>query len=288
MSKMLVTTYPNSFHYNRRAITMKFFITFLIIWLTSAFLMNSEAAENNLPDLLNKIKPSIVAVGTFLPSRTPPAVFMGTGFAVGDGKTVVTNAHVASKNLDTEHLEKYAIFFRHDHKEYMATADLTTSDEEHDLALLSLNGDGRLPVLELGDSTHVREGEQYAFTGYPIGMVLGLYPVTHQGIISAISPSAIPASNSKQLNVKMIKSLKTPFDVFQLDATAYPGNSGSPLYDKNTGKVIGILNKVFVQGSKENAISNPSGISYAIPANHIKALLNEKSAKVTVEETPKD
>ena len=253
---------------------MRSFILSVVVYFLLSFSNKTAfAADATLADMLVHIKPAIVAIGTFLPSRTPPAVFMGTGFVISDGRTVVTNAHVTAKELDSQHLEKYAVFFRKDHKEFMATAELTLVDEEHDLSILSLGSDVHLPTLELGDSNSVREGEQYAFTGYPIGMVLGLYPVTHQGIISAISPSAIPASNTKQLNVKMLKSLKTPFDVFQLDATAYPGNSGSPLYDKNTGKVVGIINKVFVQGSKENAITNPSGISYAIPANHIKALL---------------
>jgi S1-C subfamily serine protease len=231
-----------------------------------------SVADNTLADLLPRIKPSIVAVGTFLPSRTPPEVFMGTGFVVGDGRKIITNAHVVAKELDAQHLEKFAVFFRQDHKVLMALTDLTASDEEHDLAVLTLKG-GQLPSIELGDSNKVREGEDYAFTGYPMGMVLGVYPVTHFSMISAISPSAIPASNTKQLNVKMVKSLRTPFDVFQLDGTAYPGNSGSPLYDPKTGKVIGILDKVFVQGSKENAITNPSGITYAIPAIYIKKLL---------------
>jgi S1-C subfamily serine protease len=75
----------------------------------------------------------------------------------------------------------------------------------------------------------------------------------------------------------MLKRLQSPYNVFQLDAIAYPGNSGSPLYDESTGKVVGILNKVFVQGSKENALSNPSGISYAIPSEHIKNLLTQIS-----------
>ena len=37
-----------------------------------------------------------------------------------------------------------------------------------------------------------------------------------------------------------------------------------------TGEVIGIINKVFVQGTKENAITDPSGITYAIPVRHVK------------------
>lgn len=231
--------------------------------------------EGALPDILARIKPSIVAVGTYLPTRNPRAVFLGTGFAVANGRTVVTNAHVASKSLDIEHLERLAVFYRQDQKEHMLLADLAATDDLHDLALLSLS-EGQLPALDIGDSGGVREGEQYAFTGYPIGMILGLYPVTHRSIISAISPNAIPAIASRQLNVNMLKKLQMPYDVFQLDATAYPGNSGSPLYDENTGKVVGIINKVFIQSSKENALSNPSGISYAIPAAHIKSLLAQK------------
>ena len=79
-----------------------------------------------------------------------------------------------------------------------------------------------------------------------------------------------------QNNAKLLRRLQSPYNVFQLDATAYPGNSGSPLYDPDTGEVIGVINKVFVQESKENVLSKPSGISYAIPVNHIQNLLKEK------------
>ena len=244
----------------------------LLAVLSLVSLPVSANAESNLADLLPRIKPSVVAVGTYLPTRSPRAVFLGTGFSVQDGRTIVTNAHVIPKELDITHLERLAVFYRQDQQEKMLLADLSVSDEDHDLAILSLK-DGSIAPLEMGDASRVREGEEYVFTGYPIGMVLGLYPVTHRSIISAISPNAIPVIASQQLNVKMLKKLETPYDVFQLDATAYPGNSGSPLYNGDTGKVIGIINKVFVQGSKENAITHPSGISYAIPATHIKALL---------------
>lgn len=249
-------------------ILVSFFVSFFLI-VSNCFAQSTEA---NLPDILQRIKPSVVAVGTFMPTRNPRAVFLGTGFVVSDGRRIITNAHVTSNKLDVAHLERFAIFYRHDQKEYMQLAELTATDDEHDLAMLSLS-EGKLPALEVGDSSQVREGELYAFTGYPIGMVLGLYPVTHRSIIAAISPNAIPVHASRQLNIKMLKKLETPYDVFQLDATAYPGNSGSPLYHIDTGKVIGIINKVFVQGSKENAITHPSGISYAIPSEHIKRLI---------------
>ena len=63
------------------------------------------------------------------------------------------------------------------------------------------------------------------------------------------------------------------FPVLQLDATAYPGNSGSPVYDPESGDVLGIINMVFVKGTKEAALTQPSGITYAIPASHLQALL---------------
>ncbi|NJA07048.1 MULTISPECIES: serine protease [Methylomonas] len=244
--------------------------------LTLAASGNLLANDNKLPDTIALIKPGVVAVGTYMPTRNPRALFLATGFAVGNGDRIVTNAHVLEKKLDGARLERFAVFYLQDQKEHMLIANIAGVDGEHDLAMLTLEG-GKLPPLEIGDSRKVKEGEQFAFTGYPIGMVLGLYPVTHHTMVSAISPNAIPAIATNQLNVNMLRKLQTPYNVFQLDATAYPGNSGSPLYDPDSGKVVGIINKVFVQGSKENAITNPSGITYAIPAEYIRALAGQTS-----------
>jgi len=63
------------------------------------------------------------------------------------------------------------------------------------------------------------------------------------------------------------------FPMFQLDATAYPGQSGSPLYDGASGEVVGIINMVLVKSTKESALSQPSGISYAIPSRALIELL---------------
>ena len=127
-------------------------------------------------------------------------------------------------------------------------------DPAHDLALLHLPGPP-LPALPIRDSESVREGESILFTGYPIGAVLGPFPATHRGMVSAITPIAIPAAHSSQLKPELIRRLGSgPFPVFQLDATAYPGNSGSPVYDPATGEVIGIVNMVFVKGTKESAL----------------------------------
>ncbi|MFA5984807.1 MAG: serine protease [Methylococcaceae bacterium] len=241
------------------------------------FMLNPGLVFGNevLPKTIDKIKPSIVAVGTYMAKRNPRAILLGTGFVVADGKTVVTNDHVIPKSLDVEHLEQLAIFFRSGEDNKIIIAKQLGADADHDIAVLTLT-EGQLPALKLGRASSVQEGALYAFTGYPIGMVLGLYPVTHRGIVSAISPVAIPTLHSGQLNPAMLKRLGNPYDVFQLDATAYPGSSGSPLYDIDKAEVIGVINKVFVQESKENLLTKPSGITYAIPIDHVEKLLKEK------------
>ena len=153
-------------------------------------------------------------------------------------------------------------------------ATVAAIDEDHDLCLLSFAGK-TLPPMVLGDDSKVKEGEIYAFTGYPIGAVLGLYASTHRGMVSAVTPIAIPSNAIRPLDKKLLNRLQSPYTVFQLDATAYPGNSGSPLYDVNNGEVIGIINKVFVQATKENALTDPSGITYAIPVQHAKKLIDD-------------
>lgn len=229
-------------------------------------------AVAGLPETVARVKESVVAVGTYQEARQPPAVLLGTGFAVADGGRVVTNAHVLPEALDTEHRERLAIFFLDDGRVAVRGARRLSVDAAHDLALLAIDG-APLPPLRLGDSSRVREGELYAFTGFPIGAVLGLYPATHRGIVAAITPIVIPAVRSGQLDPETIHRLRNPFSVFQLDATAYPGNSGSPLYDPETGAVIGVVNSVFVKGSKEAVLEHPSGISYAVPAVYVRRLL---------------
>ncbi len=238
------------------------------------FLFSSTLYASGLADTIEKIKPSIVGVGTYQPTRAPRSNLMGTGFIVADGYHVVTNAHVVARKLAVEHNEKWVVFIGTGRQPKIREARIIARDEQHDLAILRLTGT-RLPPLSLGTTKPVREGDEYAFTGFPIGAVLGLYPVTHRGIISSITPIVIPPGSSRQLNATMIQRLRKPYNIFQLDATAYPGNSGSPLYRPDTGEVVGVINKVFVKQSKEAILEKPSGISYAIPAEYLEVLLSQ-------------
>lgn len=222
------------------------------------------------------VKPSIVGIGSFQKTRSPAVSFVGTGFAVGDGLNVITNAHVVNDLLKSENQETLGIIVANGDTTEFRQAALLAIDTEHDLARLKISGTP-LPPLALGDSDTVLEGQAVAFTGFPLGMVLGLHHATHRGTISSITPVVMPALDSRRLELKMVAQLRrSPYAIFQLDGTAYPGNSGSPLYDPDTGAVYGVINMVFVKGTKEAAISQPSGITYAIPGRFVRELMQKK------------
>lgn len=235
-------------------------------------LLTSGAAFAGLPETVALVRPAVVGVGTMQATRRPPARLLGTGFVIGDGTLVATNAHVVPEVLAVEDKEYLAVFAGRGEHPQRRRAKTVAMDLKHDLAILKIEGEP-LPMLQLGDSDRVREGESIAFTGFPIGAVLGLYPATHHGLVSTISPIVLPAPSGRQLTAAMIRRMRDPFEIFQLDATAYPGNSGSPMYLPKSGEVVGVLNMVFVKESKESVLEKPSGISYAIPIKHLKALL---------------
>jgi S1-C subfamily serine protease len=234
------------------------------------------AADGGAPATIARIKASIVAVGTFERLRNPQFSFAGTGFVVGDGLLVATNDHVVPKTVSGERGEDIAVAVpAAGGTAQIRIARKTAASAGSDLALLRIEGKP-LPPLAFGDATAVREGESYLVTGFPIGSVLGLFPVTHRAMIAAVTPIAIPAARADQLDARSVRRLSTPsFHVFQLDGTAYPGNSGSPVYHPESGAVIGIVNSVFVKGTREAALAQPSGITYAIPARQLIELLQD-------------
>jgi serine protease Do len=244
------------------------------ILLVSVLILLPVAATGaaGLPDTIMRIRPAIVAVGTFMPLRQGQQDLRGTGFVLG-GNHAITNNHVVPEKLDTGRRETVAVFVpAPDNRAEVRPAKVVARDAEHDLCLLRFEGPA-LPGLRLGKDADVREGSAIAFTGFPILVALGLHPATHSGIVAAVTPVVIPVGPGRQLTPGLVTRLDRPFNVFQLDAVAYPGNSGSPVYDPDNGRVLAVVNSTFVKATKETAITAPSGISYAIPVSHVRALL---------------
>ena len=226
--------------------------------------------------VIQSVKRSVVAIGTFERTRSPAFGFSGTGFAVGDGSLVATNLHVLPGLLNHERREALTVVVFSGPDVQYRTASVVASDAEFDLALLRLDGERLAPLRVADAAVVVAEGSDLLFTGFPIGSVLGLLPSTHRAMVSALVPLVIPKPNAQELDAKAVRRLSgAPPVVYQLDAVAYPGSSGSPLYDPDSGTVVGVVNSVFVKGFKESALSNPSGIAFAIPASRLASLMRQ-------------
>jgi serine protease Do len=227
-----------------------------------------------LPEVVEGVKPSIVAVGTFQKTRSPPFVFRGTGFAVGDGTLIATVAHAVSPEAQGDPPETLMVLVSVPgaREAQGREAKPVAVDRVHDVALLRIGG-APLTALTLGNSKEVRDGAAIAFTGFPFGNAFGFNPVTHRGIVSSQPPIAMPSPNAKQLDSRVIRGVNAgPFVLFQLDAIAYAGHSGSPVYAAETGTVIGLISMT-LKGSKDAAIGLATGISFAVPVQYVEDLI---------------
>ncbi len=251
------------------------------IALLTAGVLNggSVLANDGLPGLVARAKPAVLLVGTYASTDSPRFTFRGTGFVVGDGNLAITNMHVLPdpETLAGDAARELVVQAREAGGQWnRRAATVIARDRAHDLALLKFEGPSVVP-LALAPRERAREGAEIAFMGFPLGGALGFSTVTHHGVLAAITGIALPPPNAGGLNERAIRQLREgAFDIYQLDATAYPGNSGGPVFDVASGEVVGIINMVLIKGSKETALSQPSGISYAIPAYFAAQLLNQR------------
>lgn len=226
-------------------------------------------------ELIARAKPSVVLVGSYGLLDSPRFGFSGTGFAVADGRHVITNVHVLPSPQPGRVDRSVAIqHWTADAGWRLRSATVVSTDPAHDLALLRIEGPA-LPVLKLA-TDEVPEGQSILLIGFPLGGSLGYSHVSHRGMVAARTAIAQQAVTSERLAPRALQQLRAgAFEILQLDATAYPGNSGGPVFDLTSGEVVGVVSMVMVKGTREAALSTPSGISYAVPAKHVAALLAE-------------
>ncbi|QGY40490.1 Do family serine endopeptidase [Pseudodesulfovibrio cashew] len=160
----------------------------------------------------------------------------GSGFVISSDGLIVTNNHVI------DGADKVTVHFQGDNSEH--PAKIIGQDKETDLAVIKIDLDRPLPVLNFGDSDAIKVGEWVLAIGNPYG----LDNTVTAGIISA-----------KYRNLRV-----GPFDNFlQTDASINPGNSGGPLLNMK-GEVIGI-----------NSLINAAGqnLGFAVPSNQAKEII---------------
>jgi len=232
-------------------------------------------ARADLPGIIATAKPSVLPMGTFNPTDSPRFGFRGTGFVVGDGTLVATNFHVLPASAEADSGPAMMVLVGGGSPAQGRRARVVGTDRLRDLALLRIEGPALQP-LPLEAAGRPREGQSIALMGFPIGGTLGFAAVTHRGILASITTAALPAPSAQQLDPRAVMRLREGnFELYQLDATAYPGNSGGPVLDAETGRVIGVVSMVLIKAGRESALSNPTGITYAVPVAALHQLLQQ-------------
>lgn len=198
---------------------MKFTVFKFFISSVLAFALYSAAtAQDFLPELVRRVKPSAVAIETF--DQKGASLTRGSGFFVAADK-IVTNRHVIEKSNRVEiHLM--------DGRRVPAKGVLAI-DGEGDLALLQVdapqNAAAPLPLVQIAP----QEGESIVVIGNPFG----LEGSVSNGIVSAVRE--IPGYGK----------------IIQITAPISPGSSGSPVVNMR-GQVIGVATLQAAEGQSLN------------------------------------
>jgi serine protease Do len=244
----------------------------LLGWLV--LVAAAGAGAQDLPALIASARPSVLAVGSYSALQTPRFGFRGSGFVVANGNRLITNAHVLPETPEGGEAPRTVVLIpARGGEPQVRAAKVVEVDRAHDLALLEFEGPP-LPALPLAANDPVAEGLDVVLMGFPIGGILGFTPVTHRGIVASVTAVAPPPPSARSLSPQAVMRVRQgTFDIYQLDAVAYPGNSGGPLLDVQSGRVVGVINMVLVKSTRESALSQPSGITYAIPVRFVDALL---------------
>jgi tetratricopeptide (TPR) repeat protein len=191
------------------------------LWLLLTLLIVATpqvAAQDHLPELVRRIKPSAVAIETF--DARGEKLSRGSGFFIGIDR-VVTNRHVIENAYRAEvHSYNGSVF---------PVKGIIAVDAEGDIALLRVDAPaGQVRPLAL-DRTSPQEGESIVVIGNP----LGLEGSVSNGIVSAV------------------RDIPTFGRIIQITAAISPGSSGSPVVNMQ-GQVIGVATLQITGGQSVN------------------------------------
>ena len=186
--------------------------------LAAGFASTAVCSQDQLPELVRRIKPSAVAIETF--DARGEKLARGSGFFVGMDR-VVTNRHVIDGAYRAEvHLNSGHSF---------PVKNVLAVDAEGDVALLKVDAPANLVRPLSLDRTSPQEGESVVVIGNPFG----LEGSVTNGIVSAVRD--IPGFGR----------------IIQITAPISPGSSGSPVVNMQ-GQVIGVATLQITGGQSVN------------------------------------
>jgi S1-C subfamily serine protease len=181
---------------------------------------HSVLSQDNLPELVRQVKPSVVAITTY--DSSGEALMTGSGFFVHPGQ-VVTNLHVirGASRAEVKTLDGKG-------KTYPVTGAVAV-DEEGDLVEMSVDMPAeRAHAIEFAPLLP-DEGEKIFVVGNP----LKLEGSVSDGIVSAV------------------REVPNVGRIIQITAPVSHGNSGSPVFNLK-GQVVGVVTVKVTNGQNIN------------------------------------
>ncbi len=166
---------------------------------------------------------------------------LGSGVIVSADGYVLTNYHVVEGADEIE-------IAGNDERKYKAR--IIGTDPESDLAVLRIQSDQALPVINFGNSEKLQVGDIVLAIGNPFGVG----QTVTSGIVSALGRSHL--------------GINTFENFIQTDAAINPGNSGGALID-SAGNLIGINTAIYSQSG------GSMGIGFAIPVSLAKGVMEQ-------------
>ena len=179
------------------------------------------------------------------------AAAAGTGMALTSNGIVLTNNHVIKGATTIKVVDPST------HHTYTAT--VLGYDVADDIAVLKLQGASNLKTVKLGDSSKARAGEAVTALGNA-GGTGRLTPAA--GRIVALR-QMITASDEDGSSEQLTGLIET-------NAGIQPGDSGGPLMDSSTGKVLGMDT-----AASSNLVAQRASQAYAIPINKALTIVKQ-------------
>lgn len=179
-----------------------------------------QQQAESLPELVRRVKPSVVAIVTYDAKGEP--LLSGSGFFIRPGQ-VLTNLHVVegARRVEVKTLDGKGRIY--------PSPGALDFDEEADLAILSVDvPQERARVIELTNSLP-EEGEKVFVIGNP----LRLEGSVSDGIVSAV------------------REVPNLGKIIQTTAPISHGNSGSPVFNLR-GQVVGVVTVKVTNGQNIN------------------------------------
>lgn len=202
--------------------------------------------------LIDRSLPAVVTVF----ARSSSGSGTGSGAIIASDGTIVTNDHVIAPAGTSGQIQ--VLLANGETK----AASLVGTDPSTDIAVLRVEGE-RLPVLQIGDRTAPRVGQQVVALGAP----LGLSGTVTAGIVSALDRDVVAPASTGGSTV-LVGSVQT-------DASINPGNSGGPLVDCS-GALIGVNTAIStVPDAAGTAGGGSVGIGFAVPATTVRRITDE-------------